>query len=179
MPLYFITGNAGKFAEVKQLIPAVEQLDVDLPELQEISAERIIEAKLNEARKHTRGQLLVEDTSLYLSCLNGLPGPLIKWFLKALGTNGLANLSIRMGQTAAQAKTLIGYAGEDDTVVFYEGVIDGTIVLPRGTNGFGWDAIFQPAGQMKTFAEMSPDEKNTYSMRKIAVLKLKEQLRSV
>lgn len=52
----------------------------------------------------------------------------------------------------------------------------GTIVPTRGGNGFGWDAIFQPEGQTKTFAEMEFDEKNmeTMNMRKRAATKLKE-----
>jgi len=44
-----------------------------LPELQEIDARKIIEAKLIEARKYHDGEFIVEDTSLYLNCLNGLP----------------------------------------------------------------------------------------------------------
>ena len=45
---------------------------------------------------------------------------------------------------------------------------------PRGTNGFGWDAIFQPLGSERTFAEMTPEEKDHFSMRRLAL----EQLRS-
>jgi inosine/xanthosine triphosphate pyrophosphatase family protein len=64
MTIYFITGNKSKFTEGKAILPELEQLEIDLPEIQEIDARLIIEAK--------------EDTSLYLECLNGLPGPLIK-----------------------------------------------------------------------------------------------------
>jgi len=44
---------------------------------------------------------------------------------------------------------------------------------PRGTSGFGWDAIFQPLGSERTFAEMTPEEKDRFSMRRLAL----EQLR--
>jgi non-canonical purine NTP pyrophosphatase (RdgB/HAM1 family) len=59
---------------------------------------------------------------------------------------------------------------------YFEGFYDGSIVSPRGTGGFGWDPIFQPAGSPLTFAEMSLEEKNKYSMRRIAAQKLKEYL---
>jgi inosine/xanthosine triphosphate pyrophosphatase family protein len=45
---------------------------------------------------------------------------------------------------------------------------------PAGTGGFGWDAIFIPKGTKKTFAEMSPEEKDAYSMRRQALEKMVE-----
>lgn len=82
----FITGNAGKISEAKSILgECIEPLDMDLPEVQDIDPKKIITAKLNEARRTNKGSFMVEDTSLFLDCLNGLPGPLIKWFLKAVG----------------------------------------------------------------------------------------------
>ncbi|HSX42081.1 MAG TPA: non-canonical purine NTP pyrophosphatase [Candidatus Saccharimonadales bacterium] len=176
MSLFFITGSKNKFEEVKTVISDVEQLDIDLPEIQHNDAHEIIKAKLQEAVKHRQSELMVEDTSLYFDCLNGLPGPLIKWFMKTVGNDGLANIAEKLGNTKAQAKTIIGYANSKGEVEFFEGVIEGTIVAPRGETGFGWDPIFLPDGHQKTFAEMGQDEKNTLSMRKIAALKLQERL---
>ena len=65
MNLYFITGNTGKFEEVKSLIPFLQQKDIDLPEIQELDPQKIITAKLQEAQKHVQGGVIVEDTSLY------------------------------------------------------------------------------------------------------------------
>jgi inosine triphosphate pyrophosphatase len=176
MSLSFITGSKNKFEEVKAVITDIEQLDIDLPEIQHVDAHEIIKAKLAEATKRQPGELMVEDTSLYFDCLNGLPGPLIKWFMKTVGNDGLANIAAKLGDTKAQAKTIIGYANSQGEVEFFEGVIEGTIVAPRGETGFGWDPIFLPDGYNKTFAEMAQDEKNTLSMRKIAAAKLKECL---
>ena len=50
--LYFITWNKNKFIEVQAVLPYIEQMDFDLPELQEIDAHKIIQTKLVEARKH-------------------------------------------------------------------------------------------------------------------------------
>jgi non-canonical purine NTP pyrophosphatase (RdgB/HAM1 family) len=176
MSLYFVTGNQDKLAEIKAIIPDVEAVSIDLPEIQDIDARAIIEAKLEEAFKHRPGPFIVEDTSLYINALNGLPGPLIKWFLKSVGTEGVHKLSASFDDDSAYALTLIGYADANGNIEFFEGKIDGTIVAPRGDSGFGWDAIFLPDGSAKTFGEMSSEEKNLISMRKLAAEKLKQHL---
>jgi len=174
--LYFITGNKNKFEEVVAILPEVEQLNIDLPEIQEIDPHEIIKAKLTEAFKHTSGEFIVEDTSLYLDCLNGLPGPLIKWFLKTIGNKGLADITEKFGNDKAQAKTMIGYATDRDDIHFFEGMVEGKIVQPEAVSSFGWDPIFLPDGHSKTFAEMDKSEKNEVSMRRIALNKLSEFL---
>jgi len=60
-----------------------------------------------------------------------------------------------------------------DKTLFFEGEVKGVITLePRGDKGFGYDPVFMPNGFDKTFAEMSADEKNAISHRKMAVAKL-------
>lgn len=174
--IYFITGNQHKFAEIKEIVPKIEQLDIDLPEYQEIDPQKIIKAKLMEAFNHHSGPFIVEDTSLYFDYFNGLPGPLIKWFLKTMGNDGLAKLTAKLENVNATAKTLIGYAKDKDRVEFFEGELRGVIVEPRGNSNFGWNDIFQPEGSVKTFGEMSIEEKNKTSMRGLAARKLKEFL---
>ncbi len=176
MTLYFITGNKNKFSEVKKVFPNIKQLDIDLPEIQEIDAKKIIEAKLFEALKYKKGEFIVEDTSLYLNCLNGLPGPLIKWFMKSIGNKGLFELAKNFNNYKAEAKTIIGYAKNSDEIYYFEGNIKGIIVSPEGKKGFGWDPIFQPEVYSKSFAELTEEEKNKISMRGVALNKLKEFL---
>lgn len=171
--VYFITGNEHKFLEAQEIVPELERLDIDLPEIQDIDSHAIIKAKLLEGLRHHSGPLVVEDTSLYFDCLGGLPGPLIKWFLKTIGPMGLFQIVSKMGNSQAEARTLVGYAESGDKVLFFEGAIAGTIVEPRGTTTFGWDVIFQPEGSNQTFSEMSREEKNTISMRKKAFEQLK------
>jgi non-canonical purine NTP pyrophosphatase (RdgB/HAM1 family) len=175
--LYFITGNKNKLAEVRAILgEEVGHLDIDLPEIQEIDAHEIIKAKLQEAFRHAEGEFIVEDTSLYLDGLNGLPGPLIKWFLQALGTEGLADLAERLGNAKATARTVIGYARNREDIRFFEGNVSGSIVKPRVPSAFGWDPIFLPDGYDKTYAEMEKEEKNRMSHRRLALDKLKEFL---
>lgn len=174
MNIIFLTGNKGKFDEAKQIISDLVQHDVDLTEIQGIDPKAIISHKLEEAKKVLQGNLIVEDTSLYLDCLNGLPGPLIKWFMKTIGNDGLVKIAEAFGNNKAVAKVVLGLGKEDGSAEFFEGSIDGVIVKPRGDNGFGWDPIFQPAAFGKTFAEMTMEEKNKISMRKQAFQKLKD-----
>lgn len=209
MSIYFVTGNSGKFAEVKSLLPMVEQIDLELDEIQEIDPAKVIAHKLNQAitsagmvnadmagaqptvSNQTASQSigptqtapqpsswLVEDTSLYFEGLHGLPGPLIKWFLKSLKPAGLAELATKLPTTVATAKTIIGLAHSPTDIHFFEGAVLGQIVSPRGDNGFGWDCIFQPQGSSKTFAEMPMAEKHLYSMRQRAVKKLSVYLKT-
>ena len=58
-----------------------------------------------------------------------------------------------------------------------EGAVAGTLSLePRGTNGFGWDAIFIPEGETRTFGEMTAAEKDARSHRRNAWQQLRERL---
>ena len=178
MQLYFITSNKNKFEELQSILGdgMVEQLDIDLPEIQDIDARNVIRAKLKGALNHREGGCIVEDTSIHLDCLNGLPGPFGKWFLKSIGNEGLVRLVQSLGNASAQATTIIGYAKNSNELKFFEGTITGKIVPARGTSDFGWDPIFEPDGHEKTFAEMATQEKNAISMRKIAAEKLKDYI---
>jgi non-canonical purine NTP pyrophosphatase (RdgB/HAM1 family) len=177
MTLYFITGNKNKLAEVQSILPKVKGIQLDLPEIQSLDAKKVIAAKLDEASKVRDGPFIVEDTSLSLDCLNGLPGTFIKFFLQQLRREGLAELADMKGNWGAEAKTCIGYlANKNAEPQFFEGTLRGTITMPKIDSPFGWDPIFVPEGQEKCFAEMTPEEKNAISMRRIAVEKLANYL---
>lgn len=177
MKLQFISGNRHKFEELRAVLPDLEMKSIDLPEIQEIDPRMIIKAKLLEARKHTAEAIIVEDTSLYFEAMNGsLPGPLIKWFVQSLGSEGLANMAIQLGNSKALAKTVIGYSPYGEEMHFFEGVIKGDIVMPVVESAFGWDPIFQPQGYDQTFAEMGTEKKNQISQRRLAAEALKSFL---
>ena len=56
---------------------------------------------------------------------------------------------------------VLAVASPDGQVETFEGRVDGTLVWPpRGTNGFGYDPMFQPEGYSETFGEMPPDAKH-------------------
>ena len=182
--MLFLTGNQNKLQEARLHIPELSAWEIDLPEIQSTDARQIIEAKLLEAARLKPGcDLMVEDTSLYLDALNGLPGPLIKWFIApgSLGLQSLAELALQRHNAQAQAITWIGCLSSHTaglSLRFFKGEIQGQIVLPRGNQGFGWDPIFQPTGSELTFAEMNPIEKDRFSMRRLALEQLKQALTS-
>lgn len=172
--LTFITGNEQKRVEVERILGcslACESLPLE--EIQSIELEPVVRHKAAQAYAFVQRPVLVEDTGLAFSAWNGFPGALVKWLLSSLGPDGICRLLCREKNRSAIAMTLFAYCAGDDLRVFY-GAVPGVIPeAPRGTSGFGWDALFQPLGSVHTFAEMSAEEKDQFSMRRLAL----EQLR--
>jgi non-canonical purine NTP pyrophosphatase (RdgB/HAM1 family) len=173
--IYFVTSSSNKFREANSIIPVLERINIDLPEIQSLQSEEIIKAKLITARQHTQDPLVVEDTGLYMDGINGLPGPFIKFFVEKLTTAGLANLAISTGNHLATARTVIGYSVVGKEPILCEGLLKGRIVSPRG-QGFGWDSIFEPEGFNLTLGEMELEQKLKISMRGIAFRDLKTRI---
>jgi inosine triphosphate pyrophosphatase len=177
--LKFITGNKNKVLEVKALLAPikVEQSNINLKEIQEIDARKILKHKLAEAFKHHRGKFIVEDSALYLDCLNGkLPGPLIKWFNDTLEPGGVYRLAKKMGNTGAKAQTIFALAKNSRDILFFEGMVRGKITTPKGAYRFGYDEIFQPKDFRWTLSQLKAAGDFTRSPRGIAVAKLKRYL---
>lgn len=174
--LYFITWNKNKFSEVQSILPDIEQMNIDLVEIQEMDPYKIIQAKLIEARKHHDGEFIVEDTSLYMDCLNWLPGPLIKWFLEKMWNEWLFEIAKKFNNYKVIAKTLIGHINNNWEINFFEWMLEWKIVYPDTETNFGRGPIFMPDWLDKSFAQMSREEKNEMSMRRLALNKLKEFL---
>jgi XTP/dITP diphosphohydrolase len=115
--------------------------------------------------------VLVEDTSLAFIGLNGLPGALIKSFLQCLTLQQIVDL-LKENREAI-AKTCLAYCDNNGVRLFTAEILGQIAKEPKGEKGFGWDSIFIPSGQNKTFGEMEPEEKNKFSMRQKAAEKLK------
>ena len=85
LSIKFVTGNAMKLREVEAILSQnglprpLEQCDLDLDEYQGV-AEDIAAAKCRLAAEATGGAAMIDDTSLCLEALGGMPGPYIKWF---------------------------------------------------------------------------------------------------
>lgn len=173
--LTFVTGNPNKLREVHEVLGHllhVESAAIDLPELQG-TPESIVLAKLAVAveRVGSASAVLVEDTCLAFDALGGLPGPYVKWFLEAVGPEGLHRMLAGFEDKGGAALcTLAFHAGGDAEPVVLQGVVRGRIVAPRGASGFGWDGVFEPdAGGGRTYAEMDPVAKNSISHRSVAL----------
>src|ERR1700704_4373914 len=99
--LKFITGNKNKVAEAKFIFPELEQLNIDLEEIQELDPKKIIAHKIKEALKHCPGEFIIEDQAFYIDCLNGFPGPLIRWFWQPVGVEKIAKIAEALGNSSA------------------------------------------------------------------------------
>jgi inosine triphosphate pyrophosphatase len=173
--VFFVTGNSHKLREVEAILGKMRHVNLDLPEIQELEPRKVVIAKAQAALQQGYSPVLIEDTSLSLPALNGLPGPLIKWFLKALGGEGVYQLAATRSDCRAEVRTIFGLSLGPQTFLYGEGVLRGDVVSPRGT-GFGWDAIFCPEGGVKTMGEMTIEEKSACSMRTLALHDLRSQL---
>ncbi|MCA1229399.1 non-canonical purine NTP pyrophosphatase [Saccharopolyspora sp. 6M] len=175
--LSLITGNAGKAAEYAELLEMpVTPVQEDLLEIQSLDVEEVVRHKAHDAYLAHGAPVLVDDTALTLLAWNGLPGALIVWFLKARGVEGLLTMAAEETDRTATVTTAIGYADAHGVQVFTGNLHGALTRTPRGTNGFGYDSIFVPDGHDRTYAEMTPEEKNELSHRRLAVNALRTGL---
>lgn len=180
MEIYYITSNEGKFEEAQHVLHdwSLKRLDIDLPEIQG-EAHDIVREKAKEAFRQVGQPLIVEDVSVYMHALGGLPGPYVKDFLKKLGYQGLYELVHKYDDHRADVSCIAAYIAPGKEPVLFEGIMHGTIVAPRGDVHHGklsWNSIFLPNGSLKTFGELSIKEHSKMSMRHMALSKLRHYL---
>lgn len=181
MSLYFVTWNTKKFTEAKLLFPDLEQWDIDLPEIQSLDSQEIVRYKLDAALTFSPtllsqwGSIIVEDTSLVFDAWNGLPGPLVKWYLQSVGGSGMWQMLQSFPNKKAQAICTIGYS-DGEHVEFFQWITEWIAVEPIWSFDFGRDALFLPDGCEKTFGQMTKEEKNAVSHRGKALELLRDFL---
>lgn len=178
MKLYFVTGNDNKIKEAQAILNIpISIIKLDLPEIQSLDPEEIINHKAKAAYEKIKKPLLVEDVSFSVEAWNGFPGPFIKFLEKAGGNELFLRMMGNEKNRKASAIATIGlHTGTD--IILFSGQVDGQIAQSiRGVNGWGFDFIFQPDGEQRTFAQMSDEEKNKLSHRYRALAKLKAFLK--
>ena len=184
MKLIFATNNQHKVDEIRsvtgndlRIITLKEAgIDIDIPEPYN-TLEENASGKSKTIFEMTAINCFSEDTGLEVAALNGAPG--VK-SARYAGDNRsfdanieklLLNLADKPDRSA-RFRTVISLLTDGKETLF-EGICEGRIIEEkRGTQGFGYDPVFIPAGSAKTFAEMSMDEKNQFSHRKKATEKL-------
>jgi XTP/dITP diphosphohydrolase len=165
----FATGNRYKFEEVSEITRRfnIELELCSVPKL-EVQGESLLEIVFKSAILayfYTNRPVLVEDAGLFIKALNGFPGPYSSYVYKTIGLTGVLKLLENAENREACFRSAAALA-YDRGVITGEGEVCGYIVdTPRGTRGFGFDPIFTPHGEAKTFAEMSLEEKNRVSHR--------------
>ena len=176
--LKFVTGNSNKVREAREILGIeVEQASAEhLHEIQTHDIRQLVEHKVKEAWEEFQCPVLVEDSGLIFKAWNGLPGVLVKWFEKSVGCAGMLKMLESFADRQAEAVCLTAvFDGEN--LILGEGRVSGVISREiRGSQGFGWDVIFIPDGETRTYAEMTPEEKNSISHRRKAFESLKNRL---
>ncbi len=182
--LVFATNNRHKLDEVSDKLNGAIQLltladigCVDDIEENGSTFEENANIKSNYIYKNYQLNCFGDDSGLIVDALNGEPGVFSARYAGEHG-NHAANIAKVLeklqgaSNRAARFKTVISliWNGQE---YFFDGVVEGIIrETPSGSEGFGYDPIFQPAGYDITFAEMSLAEKNAISHRAKAVEKL-------
>lgn len=182
--LLVATHNKGKLEEFRVMLGGrVEKLlssgELDLPEPVEDGATFLDNAKIKAmaAAKASGLPCLADDSGLCVDALGGNPGIYsARWggaekdFNKAMT---LVHERMQLGgtdNTDAHFMAVLVLAWPDGHMEWAEGRVDGNIVWPpRGGHGHGYDPIFIPKGETRTYAEMSMGEKNAFSHRGRAV----------
>jgi XTP/dITP diphosphohydrolase len=167
----FVSSNPGKFQEVAEILRPfgipVEWARQVLPEPQVDSLGEVVAAKLSGLPKD-RHCYMVEDSGLFLDGLGGFPGVYSAYVYRTLGLDGVLR-ALGPRPRSATFRTVAGIRWGDRTWTA-PGSVRGAIArAPRGTGGFGYDPIFVPSGERRTFAQLPPAEKDRRSHRGRAV----------
>jgi XTP/dITP diphosphohydrolase len=191
--LLLASRNRKKLVELRRILapalPAIEVLGLDdvepydeVPESGATFEENAL-IKAREGHLHSGLPTVADDSGLTVAALNGMPGVLSARWAGGHGDDE-ANLRLVLDQVGhvpderLEAAFVCAVAYVDDSrELVTEGRMPGRLVrAPRGTNGFGYDPIFQPTGYDRTSAELTVEEKDAISHRGQALRALANRL---
>ena len=189
MELIIASQNQNKLVEFKKILGDKINLfslsdiglNQEIPENEKtIKKNAMFKAKF--VNTQTGKNVFADDTGLEIDSLNGEPGVYSARY-SGVDRNSDKNIELVLKKLKNKAnrnsrfKTIISLIIDGKSVNF-EGVVEGKITEEkRGSNGFGYDPIFQPNGYSSTFGEMSLNEKNKISHRSIAINKMVQYLK--
>ena len=187
--IVFATNNDHKVKEIRVAVGSALEvvslreagIDIDIPEPWDTLEANATE-KSTTIHRLTKENCFSEDTGLEVYVLNGEPGVHSARYAgdqRSFGAN-IEKVLDRLGDTTdrnARFRTVISLIWEVKEYLF-EGICEGHIAMHvTGDDGFGYDPIFIPKGDTRSFAQMSPQEKNHYSHRRKAADQLVTFLR--
>ncbi|NAZ11371.1 MAG: XTP/dITP diphosphatase [Desulfurococcales archaeon] len=181
--IYFATSNKNKFNEASRILEkygyelvlfSFEKRELQSTDLGEIALQSALIAYT-----YVNAPVVVEDSGLFIKALNGFPGPFSSYVYKTIGVRGVLKLMEGVTDRSAYFEAAVAIVMPPFERVFKGSVYGRIADSPRGTGGFGFDPIFIPENEDRTFAEMSVEEKNRYSHRARAFEKLGIWLKSI
>lgn len=195
MKIVFATNNQHKLEEIREILgDSFEVLSLrdigcheDIPETGDTLMMNAIQ-KADYIYQHYHINCFADDTGLEVDALNGEPGVHSARYAEGTDHDSEANMTKLLhklegiDERSARFKTVIALVKEEEgieTIRLFEGKIEGNITLQReGSEGFGYDPIFQPTSYDHTFAALGLDIKNHISHRARAVAKLADYLKN-
>ena len=189
--LVFATNNAHKLEEIRAILGSKIEIlsladigcEADIPETADtLEGNALIKARY--VYDNYKIDCFADDTGLEVDALDGLPGVHTARYAYPDRHDPEANMvklldALRENNDRnARFRTVIALIEKGKEHLF-EGVVEGVIARGKsGTEGFGYDPVFIPEGQQKTFAELGEDIKNSMSHRARAAQKLAGYLAS-
>lgn len=178
MKLSFVTSNKNKFEEVsywlRQMAPsiAVEQVDLDVPEIQSLDVREVVRAKAQAIWQEIQRPFLVDDGGLYLEKYNNFPGTLSKYVYQGTGREGFWLLG--KDDPRAYFLCILLFCDGPTSIELFEGRCNGKIIEPsdiKAPTQFPLLSMFVPQGMNKTLAELhnSPEVQNITHRHKALV----------
>jgi XTP/dITP diphosphohydrolase len=194
LELVIATRNRKKVEEIRRILEGVPVALYSLddfpgcPEAEEDADtfEGNAVKKATAVAQYTKKPAIADDSGLEVYALNGAPGV---WSARYAGADAddRKNLEkllsemrgIEKEERGARFVCVVALAFPDDGIQAFQGFVEGRIgTEPKGVSGFGYDPVFYPTGFDRTFAEMSPGEKDALSHRGNALKKLRAFLSS-
>ncbi|MCH8546948.1 MAG: RdgB/HAM1 family non-canonical purine NTP pyrophosphatase [Cryomorphaceae bacterium] len=178
MTIVLATQNPGKIAEIRALLPegwqvvTATELGVteDIPETGETLEENALQ-KAQYLFDRCGMPALADDTGLEIEALNGAPGVYSARYAGEEKDNekNMAKVLKELSDTSnrkARFRTVLAWVTPEGRQ-YFEGIVNGEIADThlRGEHGFGYDPIFVPEGEHRSFAQMSAEEKSAMSHR--------------
>ncbi|KKP24873.1 MAG: hypothetical protein SZ59_C0001G0191 [candidate division TM6 bacterium GW2011_GWF2_28_16] len=176
--IYFVTGNSGKFKEMKTYIennvPEIElkQFKADIPEIQSMDQKEICIDKALKAWELLKKPLIVDDSAIYYEKYNNFPGTMTKYIYQGLGFDGIKKL-IETGDKA-YFTLQITYIENPEKIHVFEGKTEGTIKRHEtfaGDPSLPHAYMFVPNGSNKLYEELRNTKEGEPFMHRIKALK--------
>ena len=173
----FVTSNEHKWREAQVILGrSLDRITLELPEIQAPTTMEVALEKAKVAYALLKRPVIIEDAGVELSALGGFPGPFIKFWEKLGGLESICRAADGLKDRRAQAVCALVAYNADGPQSFEGRALGSIAAAPLGKNGFGWDAVFIPEGESRTWGEVTQLEKDKRSHRRRAWELLARQL---
>lgn len=167
----FASSNRNKFNEAKNILSNYKInlgfFKSSLTEIQAKSIKQIAALKIDDAYRQCHKPVIVEDAGLFIESLNGFPGPFSSYVFKTIGNSGI--LRLVGSKRNAYFQSVVAYCDNKYGVMLFDAKVEGKISKVLTGKGWGYDPIFIPKGESKSYAIIT--NKNEISHRYKALKK--------